>query len=252
MGIITCGIRSRPGTTGSPTSRPCCAASTWPTSNRPASSPGSTPASWSRYSTARPRPSSFSSVAAASGGRIAGVVGWADLTEPGGRDDLARLKEQPAAIDWSASATWSRTSLTPAGWTRPDVQRGLARRRCRRSRLRPARSPPAIAGRHKDHHCAARGAVRARPRRQARDRDRLDAAVGEADRRAEPTPQRELQAVRPGHRGRTGAGAGPDRPVRRSPARQLRARPADVRLRLAGLHARGQLRRGVRDSPGRC
>ena len=73
-----------------------------------------------------PETEEFLQIAAASTGRIAGVVGWADLTDPGIADELARLKEQPGG-----SLLVGIRHLVPdepdVNWlARPDVQRGLA------------------------------------------------------------------------------------------------------------------------------
>jgi L-fuconolactonase len=68
----------------------------------------------------------FLQIAAASGGRIAGVVGWTDLTSPGVADDLARLKEQPGGNRLVGIRHLVQDEPDPSWLTRPDVQRGLA------------------------------------------------------------------------------------------------------------------------------
>jgi L-fuconolactonase len=67
----------------------------------------------------------FLNVAATAGGRIAGVVGWTDLTSPGVADDLARLKEQPGGDRLVGIRHLVQDEPDPSWLTRPDVYRGL-------------------------------------------------------------------------------------------------------------------------------
>jgi L-fuconolactonase len=67
----------------------------------------------------------FLQLAAASGGRIAGVVGWADLTDPGIADELARLKEGPGGHRLVGIRHLVQDEPDPSWLTRPDVQRGV-------------------------------------------------------------------------------------------------------------------------------
>ena len=68
----------------------------------------------------------FLQIAAPSGGRIAGVVGWTDLTSPAIADDLARLKDQPGGNRLVGIRHLVQDEPDPSWLTRPDVQRGLA------------------------------------------------------------------------------------------------------------------------------
>jgi L-fuconolactonase len=60
------------------------------------------------------------------GGRIAGVVGWTDLTSPGIADDLARLKQAPGGNRLIGIRHLVQDEPDPRWLTRPDVQRGLS------------------------------------------------------------------------------------------------------------------------------
>lgn len=63
---------------------------------------------------------------AASGGLVAAVVGWVDLTAPGAADAIAELKEQPGG-ERLAGIRHPLLSERDDGWLRrPDVLRGLA------------------------------------------------------------------------------------------------------------------------------
>jgi L-fuconolactonase len=57
---------------------------------------------------------------------VAGVVGWADLTDPGIAGELARLKEQPGGNRLVGIRHLVEAESDPSWLTRPDVQRGLA------------------------------------------------------------------------------------------------------------------------------
>jgi L-fuconolactonase len=57
---------------------------------------------------------------------VAGVVGWADLTDPGVADELARLKEQPGGNRLVGIRHLVQDEPDPSWLTRPEVQRGLA------------------------------------------------------------------------------------------------------------------------------
>jgi L-fuconolactonase len=68
----------------------------------------------------------FLRVAATEGSTIAGVVGWADLTDPGLTDELARLRELPGGSRLVGIRHLVQDEPDPGWLTRPDVQRGLA------------------------------------------------------------------------------------------------------------------------------
>jgi len=56
---------------------------------------------------------------------VAGVVGWADLTDPGITDELARLKELPGGHRLVGIRHLVQDEPDPSWLTRPDVKRGL-------------------------------------------------------------------------------------------------------------------------------
>jgi L-fuconolactonase len=68
---------------------------------------------------------SFLSVAAGSGGLVAGVVGWADLTSPAISDELARLRSLPGGSFLVGIRHLVQDEPDPDWLRRPDVYRGL-------------------------------------------------------------------------------------------------------------------------------
>ncbi|MET8540312.1 amidohydrolase family protein [Kitasatospora sp. NPDC004799] len=56
---------------------------------------------------------------------IAGVVGWADLTDPGAADTLARLRQGPGGERLVGVRHLVQGEADPAWLARPDVRRGL-------------------------------------------------------------------------------------------------------------------------------
>jgi L-fuconolactonase len=56
---------------------------------------------------------------------IAGVVGWADLTDPGITDELGRLRELPGGSRLVGIRHLVQDEPDPSWLTRPDVRRGL-------------------------------------------------------------------------------------------------------------------------------
>jgi L-fuconolactonase len=67
----------------------------------------------------------FLQVAATSGGRVAGVVGWTDLTSPGITDELARLRQLPGGDRLVGIRHLVQDEPDPSWLTRPDVVHGL-------------------------------------------------------------------------------------------------------------------------------
>ena len=214
--------------------------------------PASARPSPSRRRRPRRRPRSCSRSPPSPTASSRGVVGWIDLTAP----DVARAarraaRRPPAASASSASATRSTTSPTPPGCDRDDVAPRAARRRtgrpapttccCSPQHLPPRRaSPPRCPSSRSWSTMAPSRRIAAgerepwssRPRRARRARARhckLSGLVTEAD------------WLHWREHGR--------RRLRAAAARAVRPRAADVRLRLARLHARRLLRRGPRRSP---
>jgi L-fuconolactonase len=68
---------------------------------------------------------SFLSIAAGSGGLVAGVVGWADLTSPAICDELARLRSLPGGSSLVGIRHLVQDEPDPDWLRRPDVYRGL-------------------------------------------------------------------------------------------------------------------------------
>jgi L-fuconolactonase len=68
---------------------------------------------------------SFLSLAAGSGGLVAGVVGWADLTSPAISDELARLRSRPGGSLLVGIRHLVQDEPDPDWLRRPDVYRGL-------------------------------------------------------------------------------------------------------------------------------
>jgi L-fuconolactonase len=91
----------------------------------------------------------FLSLAAASGGRVAGVVGWADLTSPEIADELARLKELPGGRSLVGIRHLVQDEPDPGWLSRPEVKHGLRAVGAAGLRydllVRPAQLPAAIA-----------------------------------------------------------------------------------------------------------
>lgn len=67
----------------------------------------------------------FLALASASGGRVAGVVGWADLTSPAVADELARLREVPGGDLLVGIRHLAQDEPDPAWLLRPSVRAGL-------------------------------------------------------------------------------------------------------------------------------
>lgn len=167
---------------------------------------------------------------------VAGVVGWTDLTAPDIADTLAALRELPGGDRLVAIRHQVQGEPDPEWLLRPDVRRGL--------------SAVAAAGLVYDlvvqsHQLPATVAAAALlpeltfvldHRRQAAHRHPEPAPLGGRPQGPGRPPQHRMQTLRPGHRGRPALldGRRPP-PVRRHRSRRFRARPADVRLRLAGL-----------------
>ena len=180
---------------------------------------------------------------------VAGVVGWVDLCGPDVATEIARIRERHGGDRLVGIRHLVQDEPDPAWLDRPEVRRGLRAVGAGRAGLRPADPPVPAARRAPADRRGGPGAVRAGPRGQAADLRRRAGALGHDDRRAGGQAQRRLQGVRPGHRGGGGLAAGPVRPLRRRAAGQLRAGPAAVRVRLAGLPAGRYLRRGAGPGP---
>jgi L-fuconolactonase len=67
----------------------------------------------------------FLATAAASGGLVAGVVGWVDLTDPGVADEILRLRSGPAGALLAGIRHQVQDEADPAWLSRPDVRRGI-------------------------------------------------------------------------------------------------------------------------------
>ncbi|MEU8266390.1 amidohydrolase family protein [Sphaerisporangium sp. NPDC049002] len=67
----------------------------------------------------------FLATAAASGGLIAGVVGWVDLTDPGVADELMRLRTGPGGDLLAGIRHAVQDEPDPAWLSRPDVRHGI-------------------------------------------------------------------------------------------------------------------------------
>ncbi len=181
---------------------------------------------------------------------IAGVVGWTDLTRPDIADELAGLRELPGGEYLKGIRHQVQGEPDPEWLLRPDVRRGLAAVAAAGPGVRPGRPPAPAARVRQGGRVAAATHLRPRPLGQAAGRRRRSRTLGDRRPRSRRPAQHGLQALRPGHRG--GPRLLDDRrpaPVRGHGPGRLRSRPADVRLRLAGVHAR----RVVRPSavPGR-
>ena len=215
--------------------------------------PASPPPSPCRRRWRRRRPWTCSSAARASGGLIAGVVGWVDLT--------ARGRGRPPRRPARAAGRRAAGRHPPPGPRR--ARPGVAR-----PRGRPARPGGRGAGRAPVRP-AALSARTCRPRRASQRRcpsspscsttppsRRSPPVAGSRGARTSPRWRRTsrfTQALRARHGGALGPLArGRHRALRRPAARAVRAGAADGRLGLAGLHARRLLRRGARAGAGRA
>ena len=174
---------------------------------------------------------------------LAGVVGWADLTAPGIGDELARLGQFPGGDHLVGIRHLIQGEPDPDWLGRTDVRRGL--RAVRDAGLaydlliRPGQLPAAIAV------AQDLGDVRfvldhgAKPDIAHGQREPWSTLIGQLA--AAPNVSCKVSGLVT--RGRPRLGACPDHPLRGAAAGLLRARQADVRLGLAGVHAGRGLRR---------
>ena len=108
---------------------------------------------------------------------VRGVVGWVDLTDPAVGDTLDRLSDTfPGQLVGIRHQVHDESD---ADWLlRPDVQHGLTEIAERNLSIRPARAHTRAPGRYRDRPQVPGARVRARPHREAADRDRLGRPVG--------------------------------------------------------------------------
>ena len=180
---------------------------------------------------------------------IRGVVGWVDLTDPAVEDTIAALRAGPGG-DRLVGIRHQVHDEPDPDWLRPRRRRrGIAAVGPRRPRLRPARPVARAAGRSRARRVDAGRPVRRRPPREAADPRRARSSRG-------PTwsasfaglAERRMEAHRPRHRGGLGATGQPAdlAPYVDHVLDVLGAGPADLRVGLAGVPARGDVRRGAR------
>ncbi len=146
----------------------------------------------------------FLAEAIASGGLIAGVIGWVDLTVPSVGDELARLADGPGGSRLVGVRHQVENEPDPRWLGRARRRRRVGRGRPRWTRVRPPRP--------RRRHCRLRRrcrrppnrSIRPRPRRQAPDRRRHARPMARRRHPDRPPSQRRRQVVRTRHRGRTG------------------------------------------------
>ena len=181
---------------------------------------------------------------------IAGVVGWVDLTAPDVADALAALDGE-----WLVGIRHQVQGEPDPRWLcRDDVRRGLRAVARRRPRLRPA-DDPGRSCRRRSRPCA-RSTTSSSSSTTSPSRRSRAASSSRGPRTCARWPRTRTSSA--SSRGwsprRTGTRGRVDdlRPYAETVLDAFGPERRDVRLRLAGLHARRLLRAGASPPPRRC